>query len=140
MILTAAGKTLACAPLIGRFSKLLLVLGLTFSLGLHWILLQSVAWMSMVVDYSRSAPFHEAVAKALDGEHPCKLCKFVRAGQEKEKKQEFQKPVHKFEFLRGDGNGFQIALLPYAHGTARVTFLDARGESPPTPPPRIVLG
>jgi len=140
VILTGAGKTLACAPLTGRFSKLLLVFALTFSLGLHWIFLQSVAWMSMVVDYSRSAPFHEAVAKALDGEHPCKLCKFVRAGQEKEKKQEFQKPVHKFEFLRCDGNRFQIAFLPYEHGAARDTFLETRGEPPPTPPPRGVLG
>ena len=55
-----------------RASKFLIVLALAFSLGLHWIFLQSVAWAGMVVNYSRTASLQEAVAKTFDGQHQAK--------------------------------------------------------------------
>jgi hypothetical protein len=40
-----------------RLLKLPVVLALMVSIGLHWALLQSVAWVGMVVRYSRRLPF-----------------------------------------------------------------------------------
>lgn len=60
------------------------MLALVLSLGLHWTLLQSAAWVGMVVNYSRDASLGEALEKTFDGEHPCALCKMVEAGSSQE--------------------------------------------------------
>ena len=70
---------------VTRLTRLLVVLTLTLSLGAHWVLLQSVAWMGMVVHYSQNATVTEALSKTFDGQHPCKLCKFVKEGKQSEK-------------------------------------------------------
>jgi len=53
-------------------------------MGLHWIALQSVAWTTMVIEYSKRAPLREAVAQTFDGAHPCSLCHAVAAGKKSE--------------------------------------------------------
>jgi hypothetical protein len=53
---------------------------LMLSLGLHWTVLQSAAWVGMMVSYSRGGGIGEALEKTFDGEHPCLLCKLVEAG------------------------------------------------------------
>ncbi len=63
---------------------------LVLSLGLHWALLQTVAWTGMLVTYSRDASFQDAVSKTFDGEHPCALCKVIKSGRAEEGRQEQQ--------------------------------------------------
>lgn len=53
---------------------------LCLSLGLHWVVLQSVAWTSMLIERSWTTSFAEAVTTTFDGEHPCRLCSLVQAG------------------------------------------------------------
>ena len=43
------------------------VLVLVLSLGLHWALLQSIAWVGMIASYSRVASLAEALSKTFDG-------------------------------------------------------------------------
>ena len=81
-----------------RVSEFLLVATLSCSLGLHWAILQSAAWVGMAVSYSKSAPLKEALVKTFDGEHPCKLCKVVSAGKQSEKQAEFPTLAKKLEF------------------------------------------
>lgn len=50
--------------------------------------MQSVAWVTMIVDFSRDASLVEAVGKTFDGEHPCSLCKAVASGQEEERERQ----------------------------------------------------
>lgn len=119
-----------------RFSKLLLVGALAISIGLHWALLQSVAWVGMVVSYSQSAPLGEALAKTFDGQHPCKLCKAVTAGKQSEKSQEFQKSSAKVDFFL-DRN--PVKIFPPVLEAQRewsAAPMTVPGLSPPTPPPR----
>jgi hypothetical protein len=71
---------------IARLSRLVVVAALTCSLGLHWAMLQSVAWVSMVVTYSQESPLKEAVAKTFDGKHPCPLCKEIAKGKQSERR------------------------------------------------------
>lgn len=54
--------------------------------GGHWTVLQAVAWGQMLRDFSRDTTLTEAIARTFDGEHPCDLCKSVRAGRENERK------------------------------------------------------
>ena len=59
-------------------------------LGLHWGLLQTVAWTGMIISYSREATFKVAIGQTFDGAHPCPLCKAIAKGRAEEKKQSHQ--------------------------------------------------
>jgi len=115
------------------------VLVLVLSLGLNWALLQSVAWVSMVVQYSRNASFPEAISKALDGKHPCSLCWMIQKGRAAEK-QANQKAKLK-SGMKMDcvvvsqndafaGRPRADSILPGAFGAPM------RHEQPPKPRPR----
>src|SRR6266478_3599670 len=83
--------------MLRRVSKILLVITLSCSLGLHWAILQSVAWVGMAVTFSQSATLMESLEKTFDGKHPCSLCKIVVEGKKSEKKQQAQKPPAKHD-------------------------------------------
>jgi hypothetical protein len=106
------------------------------TLGAHWVLLQSVAWMGMVVAYSEHTTFKEAVVQTFDGKHPCCLCKAIAAAKKSEKKNEFTLQIQKLEFpLLKERFAFtppsQFRLMP-----ATDCFADFLSQKPPTPPPR----
>ena len=119
-----------------RGGKLLVVLGLSLSLSLHWIVLQSVAWMSMLVQYSQDG-LPNAFTKTFDGKHPCQLCKMVQQGKQSEKKQATQNPETKLDSLLAAVD----VRLPAPPPPVLILSLDAhsagRTESPPHPPPRL---
>lgn len=54
---------------------------LSFSLGLHWAALQSVAWTSMLLTRTQQGGFVEALQTTFDGKHPCPICLVVREGR-----------------------------------------------------------
>ena len=54
------------APMLFRSSKALLGLTLAMLLGGHWLLLQSVAWVGMIIDYSQNATLSEAISMTFD--------------------------------------------------------------------------
>jgi hypothetical protein len=121
--------------------KAVTVLLLVLSLGLHWALLQTVAWTGMLLTYSRDASFHEAVAKTFDGQHPCPLCKVIQTGRAEQKKQEQQqvKPGTKLEL----GLVWQAAEFVLAYAHERIAGPDlstiTRSQEPPKPRPRGIL-
>ena len=120
-----------------RSAKLLVALALASSIGVHWTLLQVVAWTGMVVSYSQDAPLSEAVAKTFDGKHPCKLCKQIDEGKKTEKKSEFLAQDQQLTFC-ASRQAFvftaptQFYVLPLRNDSA-----EELAESPPVPPPRL---
>jgi len=72
-------------------AKPLLAVALALSLGLHWGVLQSVAWVSMLANYSRNASFAEACSKTFDGLHPCQLCTAIHNGRAEENQNDTQR-------------------------------------------------
>ena len=118
-----------------RLSKWLVVLTLTLSLGGQWALLQSVAWTTMIAaNLSANDSLTEAVSKTFDGEHPCPLCKAIKAGKKSEQKSEAVTPtLKKFEFVS------QTPLFVFTAPSA-FTLVGWRVEfpstAPPVPPPR----
>jgi hypothetical protein len=121
--------------------KVVAVSILVFALGLHWALLQSVAWTGMLISYSRNASLRSAVTRTFDGEHPCPLCKAVKKGRAEEKKQaqEQLKPGSKLDFglvWHAAQFRFDSARAPAVAGEFRAL---ARAESPPKPRPRSAV-
>lgn len=124
--------------MFARTGKLLLVLALMLSLGTHWLLLQSVAWMGMVVSYSEESTVTEAVYKTFSGKNQCRLCKVVEGGRADEKKREQQQTVPGSKLDLGvtwQSPVFLIAcdrqIIP-----APDFFAPTRSEDPPKPRPR----
>lgn len=122
--------------MLARFGRFLAVVALVTTTGLHWPVLQSVAWMGMVVTYSENAPIKEALVKTFDGKHPCCLCKAIAAAKKSEKKTEFTAPVQKLEFPPVKENFVLIVPSRFQPPPQANTFADSLTQKPPTPPPR----
>ena len=124
--------------MLARLPKIVLVLALACSIGLHRMFLQAVAWTGMIATYSRNATLGEALAKTFDGQHPCNLCNLVRHGKASEKKQEAIKVKTKIDFwmpLRPvTVEPREVASSNFA---AFASDIRTRSDSPPVPPPRF---
>ena len=124
---------------MARIAHAVVVLALCLSIGTHWVVLQSVAWGTMIVRYAQQISLTQAVAQTFDGDHPCNLCKRISAAKHSEKKSDAQSLTLKPDLICATR---KIILLPRC-----VDFLFARLEinasllahSPPTPPPRSEL-
>lgn len=118
------------------------VLVLVLSLGLHWAVLQTVAWAGMIVAYSQDATVQEAINKTFDGKHPCPVCKAIEQARQHEQPQDRQT-------LKPSGKLDPGILCPLLHldfharfeppGSPAV-YAPARTDSPPKPRPRSVMG
>lgn len=106
--------------------------------GIHWALLQSIAWSGMLAENIRQASLKEAVSRTFDGEHPCGLCTAIDEGKKSEKKQEFQLPSFKQEFVDLDVSVIFSPPLHFWENDELSYFLISSRESPPTPPPQAV--
>jgi len=106
------------------------------SIGGQWTLLQTVAWMGMLVDYSRDNSVKEAICKTFDGKHPCCLCKAITAGKKTEQKKNLSFKQQKLEFPPLNA-AWEIAV---SVRFPLILCIDLSSESfflkPPTPPPR----
>ena len=124
--------------MLRRTSKWLLVCALIISIGGHWALLQSVAWMGMIASYSKHKTFEEAVSNTFDGKHPCALCKAIEKGKADEKKH--AKHNFKTDSKLELGLGCDLESFDWAPNHGRVpaqdSFLISRSDTPPKPPPR----
>ena len=110
---------------------------LAFIFGLHWLLLQSIAWVSMTVSYTGEMPVYVAVGKALDVNTSCVLCRVVDAG----KKAEQDDPFIIFAYeLEGLGpRSHPIVCRPnifYLESDLLAAF-SSQPNVPPTPPPQF---
>jgi hypothetical protein len=71
-----------------RFARALALLAALHLIGGHWVVIQSVAWVTMIVDQSQDATLVEAIGKTFDGRNPCPLCKAVATGQDQERERQ----------------------------------------------------
>ncbi len=117
--------------------KSITVLALVLTLGLHWALLQTVAWTGMVINYSQANPFPEAVSMTFDGEHPCRLCKVIKQGRTEEQRQERMVSTTKLPIAVI----WQAPRFCFAVERPLLTLLDwtysTRAEAPPKPRPKV---
>lgn len=129
---------------MSRLPQILVVAALVVSIGLHWAVLQSAAWVGMAVAYSvEKGSLTEGLSDTFDGDHPCPLCKAVKQGQDSESKsQDDQAPTTKTKEVK-----LTLALVtvpkfvfsPSApqHWIMTSSDLKTRREEPVTPPPQL---
>ena len=122
-------------PVQTRLVRIIAILAAVQILGGHWVALQSVAWVGMVLDYSQQASLSMALEKTFDGEHPCGLCKTVNKGRSEEQKNATLKMLVKFEAVLTP----QVAALaPVSEPWNYPRLVETHASlalAPPTPPP-----
>jgi hypothetical protein len=133
-VLISLGTVLRC---VGR---IVTILALCCAIGLQWVALQSLAWTTMIIDYSKRAPLRQAITQTFDGAHPCSLCHAVNKGKNSERKSDLQLAAPKIDMICGP---CAIRLVPpfrrFEYASADFSFSDI-GESPLVPPPRVLPG
>ena len=134
--LTSIERREHSAPVFARWSKWFVVFALIVTIGGHWAFLQSVAWVGMAINFSQSDSLGLALQKTFDGQHPCKLCKIVKAGKASEKKQDLQKLETKIDFQLVAGSCGLFPPRPIRHFTPVAEQADALVSAPLPPPPR----
>jgi hypothetical protein len=119
--------------------NLAVVMALTLSLASPWALLQSLAWASMLAKFSRQASFTQAVLMTFDGQHACRLCKAIQTGKAQERKPSSHTAQTGADLkLFPPPSSFLLSPPPTPGVLPDTPVLpDARGEPPPTPPPRF---
>ena len=121
-----------------RTRQIITLVVLALNLGLHWAALQSVAWVSMIVRYSQTTTFQEALVQTFDGQHPCSLCEFVADGKKAEQEQQDPElPLLKFDFLCDTSQAFVFDEFPFARIEGGDQTILTRVDRPPFPPPRF---
>jgi len=137
--LTLVGPFTSLVGVIRCVGRIVTIVALCCAIGLHWIALQSVAWTTMVIEYSKHAPLRQAIAQTFDGAHPCSLCHAVNTGKNSGKKSDFQSPTPKIDMIC---EARTIPLLPpfipLEYATSDFSLSESR-SSPPVPPPRSLL-
>jgi hypothetical protein len=124
---------------MSRFAQTFIVATLVVSIGLHWVVLQSAAWVGMAVAYSVEKGVMEGLNDTFDGNHPCPLCKAVDEGNKGQEKTGAKSPIKKLEVLIVR----HISFISLQGDTIRYTWLDERPVLreivPLIKPPRIKL-
>ncbi len=123
-----------------RLGHLMLIAALLGATGSHWVVLQSVAWATMLADNAKTDTLETALAKTFDGKHPCALCKQIAKGRQSEKKSDQQTNLKRLEFCNQRAvfiisPSAQYFLLGEFHPAAPL-----RAHAPPVPPPRSLAG
>lgn len=130
-----------CLPesgrVVHRIGKTLVIAALIATVGAHWVLLQSVAWTTMLASNLRSDDLASAIGKTFDGQHPCRLCKQIAEGKKAERKSASAPVPSKFECVSGLE---RIVIRPprVFSLAALLSFNSGRlAHQPPVPPPRF---
>jgi len=113
-----------------------MTVALACSVGLHWAVLQSFAWSTMLASNLTRTSLSVALERTFDGKHPCALCKVVAEGRKSEKKSNTEFSLKKIDGIAHSATVtvsrpacFPLAIGPSTHPP---TVL----YRPPVPPPR----
>lgn len=123
---------------IKRFNTLIACLALFWTSGGQWVVLQSVAWAQMWVNFSRTESIAQATVRTFDGKHPCAMCKRISRAKSKEKKLDWTIVFQKLSITRPQ----HTRLLTVGHSKKPKFNLETLPRhslcelAPPTPPPR----
>jgi hypothetical protein len=121
-----------------RLAQRGVVLLVCLSLGMHWALLQGIAWTGMLISFAREGAMIEAVEKTFDGQHACALCLKVKEGRDSDEKQPQQagQSLKKLEAVLVAGVKL---IVPAAEEMSFAVVREqsvSRNETPEMPPPR----
>jgi hypothetical protein len=117
--------------------RIVLVAMILVMTGGHWLILQSVAWAKMIIDYSRSSSIRIAVEQTFDGRHPCGMCKWIQKEKQSSKQPELKRSSAPDNVVFVETCTFSFFDPPYSWIPEDGDFTPpARCDPPPVPPPR----
>src|SRR4029077_9963133 len=119
--------------------RIVTIFALCCAIGLHWLTLQSIAWTSMIMDYSKRGSLCQAIAQTLDGAHPCSLCRVVNKANSTEKKSDLQSSTPKIDMICVWWTASSLRPFISFEYTVRDFCSSQIEHSPPAPPPRSLL-
>ena len=120
-----------------RIHQIVIGLTLAFSIGLHWPILQSVAWMNMLVTFAQEDGFEQAVVKTFGGENPCDMCLFVAEGKKASQEIPQELSLKKIDLAPAEK---AIVFVPRPSAFEPTPFslsAEVRLYPPRTPPPDL---
>lgn len=125
--------------MFARFARVVATLAICYSIGGDWIALQSIAWTTMLIDYSHQCSFKQAIVHTFDGAHPCDMCKHISKGKASQKNPERVVVAPKADLICATAKRLSrpsFVLLDYPERTISfpTTF-----HQPAAPPPRATL-
>jgi hypothetical protein len=124
-----------------RLITLMMALSLFLVAGGHWAMLQGVAWVTMVHDFSRNGSLTQAVEKTFDGKHPCAMCKKIAKVKNSEASGEKAPVTVKIDkkaevFVKAPGSELPTPVSrPFAYGPAPFVSIPELCFAPPVPVP-----
>jgi len=125
-------------------ARWLVVFALMVSIGLHTVVIQTTAWVSMLVQYTaQTGSIVQAVSDTFDGEHGCPLCKLAKQAQQS-KGNDKQAPEAtakvKIHLIAEVVPAIIIcALSPTVYSVHTEARCFVLPHSPATPPPRLLV-
>ena len=126
------------SSLLPRIARLVVVGAICLSLGMHWALLQGIAWTGMLISFARDGAVIEAVQKTFDGQHGCALCHKVKEGRKSGREQP-QQAAHSTQKIIAVLVELTTLVTPSGETISFVPLQETlvqRTELPETPPPR----
>lgn len=123
------------APVL-RFGRFVLIVAMFCAIGGHWLVLQTVAWGGMMIEYSRADGLSAAVEKTFDGQHPCGMCKVIAKTRQGEKKEAALVIVTKLDVFHQPAVEWCASVAVYWEQALVDTAPLLRTEAPAVPPPR----
>ncbi len=72
--------------MLRRLGSVMICFAMFSIVGGHWAVLQTVAWVGMVAEYSQTSSLGMALRKTLSGEAPCSMCHAIEKGKAAESK------------------------------------------------------
>jgi hypothetical protein len=107
--------------------------------GGQWLLLQSVAWVHMVRDFSQSQTLCQALSKTFDGNHPCPLCRFIQKEKSAQSSAKTFISFQKNPFLAVPFAVLSVIFLYLSSAPSFQSTLSSLLSPPPSPPPKPFL-
>jgi hypothetical protein len=129
-----------CRFVLRKIGYVLMIVAVLAATGVHWMILQSVAWTTMLVENLHTEPLNQAIVCTFDGKHLCCLCKRIAKEKQSEKKSDLHLDWRRLDCSYSNP---EFALYPpfdfYELRSADETAL-LIDHAPAVPPPKSVLG
>jgi hypothetical protein len=125
-------------PIMKSFAMASMAVSLFIAIGGPLALLQGVAWVTMVHDFSKSGSLSQAVEKTFDGQHPCPLCQKLAKARATEEKAPITMKIDKRAevFIATSGSDLPLPVVnPMIYGPVPFVLMPERFIAPPVPVP-----
>ena len=123
--------------MLKRFLTIATAVLLCLTIGLHWTVLQSVAWTTMLIERTQSGSFADALKTTFDGQNPCKICRVVAAGKQSERESDTVVKTPKLDVSPLSRSVIFLFPPRVPALAAQPVMTASRGaDAPPLPPPR----